>query len=108
MNNIIDKLFDENDNDNVFLATEMGELIEFEQVALFPDGNDVFAILKPVKPFRGMGEDDGIVFKVETNGFNSALLPVFDEETIDRAFDIYYTLVSDDKPELTESRFMPL
>ena len=93
--NVIDKLFDEDNNDVIILKNERGEEIAFEQIALIPLKEKTYCILKPVKPIEGVGEDEGLVFSIETNEEGLEYLAlVVDEKVIDDVFDVYDELVA--------------
>jgi uncharacterized protein YrzB (UPF0473 family) len=94
--NPIDALFDEENNDVIILFNERGEEIPFEQVAIIPLGK-TYAILKPVQPMDGLGEDEGLVFSVEINTQTNEeyLALVTDMDIIDQVFDVYDALVEE-------------
>ena len=96
----IDKLYDEENNDLIYLFNEKGEEIAFEQIALIPIKQDTFAILKPVVPLEGLNEDEGLVFEIKVNedGLEYLML-VVDEKTIDDVFEIYFRLVEENEEE---------
>jgi uncharacterized protein YrzB (UPF0473 family) len=95
--NPIDALFDEENNDAIVLFNERGEEIAFEQIALIPLNERVYAILKPVMPLEGLGENEALVFSIEENEETNeeCLVLVIDEEIIDKVFDVYDKLVED-------------
>ena len=94
--NIFDKLYDENNNDNVTLYNEHGEPVEFEQIAIIPIEDNVYFILRPVTKIEGVGEDEGLVFVVEKNDDGSELMSLItDADIIDAVFDIYDSLVEE-------------
>ena len=95
----IDKLYDENNNDLIYLFNETGEEIAFEQIAVIPIVDKVYAILKPVVPLKGLGEDEGLVFVVETEGENEYLALVVDEDVIDDVFKIYDMIIEENEGE---------
>ncbi len=96
----IDKLYDEENNDLIYLFNEKGEEIAFEQIALIPIKQDTFAILKPVVPLEGLNEDEGLVFEIKVNedGLEYLML-VVDEKIIDDVFEIYFKLVEENEEE---------
>jgi uncharacterized protein YrzB (UPF0473 family) len=96
----IDKLYDEDNNDLIYLFNEKGEEIAFEQIALIPIKQDTFAILKPVVPLEGLNEDEGLVFDIKVNedGLEYLML-VVDEKIIDDVFEIYFKLVEENEEE---------
>lgn len=94
--NPIDALFDEENNDAIILFNEKGEEIAFEQIALIPL-EKTYAILKPIQPMEGVGENEGLVFSIEVNEETNEeyLALVIDEAIIDKVFDVYDELVAD-------------
>ena len=98
--NPIDALFDENNNDAIILMNEKGEEIEFEQIAIIPISDKVYALLKPIEPMEGVGEDEGLVFSVEQNeeGLDYLAL-VIEEDIIDAVFTVYEALVAEEFDE---------
>ena len=89
-------MFDEDNNDVIILFNERGEEIPFEQVAVIPLGK-TYAILKPLQPMDGLGEDEGLVFAVEVNTETNEeyLALVTDMDIIDQVFDVYDALVEE-------------
>ena len=96
--NPIDALFDEENNDAIILFNEKGEEIAFEQIALIPL-EKTYAILKPIQPMEGVGENEGLVFSIEVNEETNEeyLALVVDEAIIDKVFDVYDELVADNE-----------
>ena len=98
MENAIDALFDENNTDNIKLYNEKDEEIEFEQIALIPLDDVVYAILKPVMEIEGVADDEAFVFEIvedEDNG--ESLRLVEDDKIIDAVFDDYNKLLDEEK-----------
>jgi len=93
--NPIDALFDEENNDAIILLNERGEEIAFEQIALIPLKEKVYAILKPIQPIEGVGEEEGLVFSIEINDEEQEYLAlVCDMDVIDDVFKVYDELVA--------------
>ena len=95
--NPIDALYDEENCDPILLYNEKGEAIAFEQIALIPLKDKTYAILKPIKPMEGLGENEGLVFSIEILEIEEteqeALVLVTDEKIIDDVFKVYDELV---------------
>jgi len=92
----IEKLFDENNNDNIILYNEKGEPTEFEQAALIPYEHKMYAILSLAKPNNDIGDDEGLVFAIEADENEKySLVLVTDEEIINAVFDIYESLLDE-------------
>ena len=94
--NPIDALYDENNNDAIILFNENGEEIAFEQVAIIPISEKVYAILKPIQPMDGVGEDEGLVFSIERNDDGEEYLTlIVDADIIDAVFTVYEMLTAE-------------
>jgi len=95
--NPIDALYDEENSDPITLFNEKGEEMVFEQIALIPIKEKVYAILKPIQPIDGLGEDEGLVFSIEileVDGLEQeGLVLVTDDNTLDEVFNVYYQLL---------------
>ena len=98
--NPIDALFDANNTENIVLYNEKDEPIEFEQIALIPQDDVVYAILKPTAKIDGVGDDEAFVFEVvedEENGDTIRL--VEDDKVIDKVFEEYDRLFNEQEGE---------
>jgi hypothetical protein len=98
--NPIDCLFDEDNNDPIILFNEKGEKVEFEQIALIPVEERIFAILKPTDKIEGIGEDEALVFEIvegEEDEEDDYLNLVSDVEIIDKVFDVYNKLIDEEE-----------
>ena len=93
---VIDKLFDENNNDNIILYNAKDEPTEFEQAALIPIDGKAYALLSLAHPSDEISAEEGFVFAIETDkDGNDALRLITDEKIIDRVFEIYNGLLED-------------
>ncbi len=98
----IDKLFDENNNDNIVLYNEKGVPTEFEQVALIPLEGKLYTILCLANPNDDIGQDEGIVFSIDISDNNKKTLQIVsDDEIIGQVFDIYESLLDEYEDELS-------
>ena len=95
---LLDKIFDEENNESLVLVSEDGEEVAFEQIALVPNNGNLYIILKPVQPMEGVSEDEGLVFLINENMKRFEI--VVDEEIIDRVFDVYDALLEAEGEEL--------
>ena len=87
---VFDKLLDPNDDSNIILYDEKEEEVEFEQIAIIPVKEEVYAILKPVKKLDGLEDDQALVFSLEETEEGEELLNVVeDDDIIDIVFDEY-------------------
>ena len=98
--NPIDSLFDEDDNDPIVMYNEKGEKVEFEQIAIIPVEERIFAILKPTEVMEGIGEDEALVFEIVENEEDEEedyLNLVSDIDIIDKVFDVYNKLMDEEE-----------
>lgn len=61
----VDRIFDENNNENIFIKDNDGRDIEFEQLAVVDFEESYYAVLQPVTPMEGVGEDEVLIFKID-------------------------------------------
>ena len=95
--NQIEKILDENNEDNIILFDDDNNPVEFEQVAVIPMDDSVYVILVPVTPMEGVGEDEGVVFVIEEDDEGEALLSlVVEDDVIDAVFNEYDSLLEED------------
>ncbi len=94
---VIEKLLSEDNFDNIVLYDDEDNELEFEQIALIPLDEALYAILKPAKEMEGVGEDEALVFLV--NEVEESLDLVVDEEIGTAVFDLYYALEAEDTEE---------
>lgn len=91
----LEKLFDENNTDPITLYNEAGEAVSFEQIAIIPQNEQVYVILRPVLPMEGLGEDEALVFVVTEVGDEEGLVLVDDDDIIDAVFEVYERLLEE-------------
>ena len=89
--NPIDALYDENNEDNIFLYNENDEPIEFAQIAVIPIEENVYAILKPIEQVEGTADDEELVFEIIDD---EEIHIVQDEKIATKVFDIYYEMLN--------------
>ncbi len=89
----IDLLLDENNSDNITLYDENGDGVEFEQIAVIPMDEKVYAILRPIEAFEGMKDDEALVFNIEEVDDEEVLVVTEDDKVIDKVFDQYYEML---------------
>ena len=90
----IDKIFDENNNDNIVLYNDKGEPTEFEQAALVPIDGKPYVLLSLANPTDEIASDEGFVFAIEIDDEGTeSLRLVTDESIIDAVFEVYEGLL---------------
>ena len=98
--NQIEKILDENNEDNIILYDEDNNEIEFEQIAVIPMDDSVYVLLAPVTPMEGVGEDEAVVFVIEEDEDGEALLSiVMEDDVIDSVFAEYEALLDEEDAE---------
>ena len=97
--NVLDMLFDEENEDDITIYDEDGNPVAFEQIALIPWNGSIYAILKPVEPVDGMADDEALVFVIVEEDGEEVLAIVEDETAIDAVFDEYYKLLAEQTGE---------
>ena len=91
----IQKIFSDDNNENVILYNLEDQPVEFEQIAIVPIDENDYCILKPVTPFENMADDEALVFVLNDNKEEPSLDVVTDESIIDKVFDVYYELIDE-------------
>lgn len=95
---ILDILLDENNEDPITLFDENEKAVKFEQVAIIPENENIYAILKPIDEMDGVADDEAIVFLVDFDEEGHSLLTIEqNEETAIKVFDKYYTLLDEEE-----------
>jgi len=91
----IDMLFDENNKDNIILYDDKNNEVEFEQIALIPIEEKVYAILRPLGGDEPLAEDEALVFAIEEVDDEDVLIPEEDNDVVDEVFNKYYELLKE-------------
>lgn len=92
----IEMLLDETNTDNIKLFDENNKETEFEQVAIIPIDDKIYAILKPVTEIVGVNDDEALVFMIEEIDDEEVLVIVDDEDIVDKVFNEYYALLKEE------------
>lgn len=97
MDNPILKLLDPENSDPIVLFDENEKPVSFEQIALIPYQDKLYAILKPIEKMDGVADDEAIVFSFEEDDTNEDQLLVVEENDtiIDEVFAIYNKLLDE-------------
>ncbi|MBQ8546716.1 MAG: DUF1292 domain-containing protein [Clostridia bacterium] len=75
----IDRFFDDDNTDKIYLNDNDGKEIEFEQVATIDYDANYYAILCPLSKIEGVEEGEVMVFLIDEE--NDKLVYVEDEDT---------------------------
>ena len=85
------------DDEILTLYDEDNKPVQFRQVACVEYKDEFYALVQPVEPMEGLGEDEAIIFKLEEQDDDTDLfLPVEDEDLLEAVFNEYLRSVSDD------------
>lgn len=94
--NVLDVLLDEDNDQPITLYDENDKAVKFDQVAIIPMDEQLYAILKPIDEMEGVADDEAIVFLVEEDEDGDAELVVeTDEAKAIKVFDEYYKLLDE-------------
>lgn len=93
----LNKLCDENDSEPITLLSQNGKEFSFEQIAVIPQEEKLYIILKPVEHIDGLGEDEGLVFYANEEEYRYEL--VTEEEIIDKVFSVYDSLLEEENED---------
>ena len=80
-------LLDENNHDNIIFTNDMGENIEFEQIALINLNEEKFAILHPIN--LGFEDDEVIIYSIYFDDNNYELNEVIDDQLKEEIYQEY-------------------
>ena len=93
-------LLDENNTDNIVLYDDKNKEVEFEQIAIIPLDEKVYAILRPVGGEDELPEDEALVFVIDELDDEDVLMLEEDDNVIDKVFDKYYELLKQNGVEV--------
>ena len=94
--NILDILLDEDNDEPITLIDENEKEVRFDQVAIIPLKEKLYAVLKPIDEMEGVADDEAIVFLIEeTEDGDAELVIETDEPTAIKVFDEYYKLLDE-------------
>ena len=81
------QLLDENNNENIIFTNDLGEKVEFEQIALINLNEEKYAILHPVN--LGFSDDEVIIYSIYSDDNNYELNEVTDDELKEEIYSEY-------------------
>ena len=89
----VDRLFDENNDEKIYVKDNGGKEIEFEQVAVVDFEENYYAVLHPTSPIEGVNEDEALVFLIDEEG--DQLVYVEDDRVIDGVYGEYMQMLEE-------------
>lgn len=97
---IIDMLLDEDNDESITLFDETGEPFSFEQVAVIPKDDILYAILKPLQHVDGLSDEDMLIFKIfETDDGEADMEMVTDDAEAEAVFEELNSLMEEAETE---------
>ena len=93
----IEQLLDENNQDNVILYDENDNSSEFEQIAIIPLDNSVYAILKPAFEIEGVADDEVFIFEIVEDENGDMLSIVTEEKVVNAVMQSYEDLLKEEE-----------
>ncbi|MBO4823421.1 MAG: DUF1292 domain-containing protein [Clostridia bacterium] len=88
---IVEKLFDENNDDVIELEQGDGKLVKFDQIAVVAYNSQYYAILHPIE----LKTEEVVIFRILDDDEDSMEL-VVDEEISKKVLEVYTEDVSED------------
>ncbi|MCD8205365.1 MAG: DUF1292 domain-containing protein [Clostridia bacterium] len=94
----VDEFYDDEEGTDVItLISDDGEEIEFYELAQIEHEGKIYSIMRPVDPFEDMGDDDVIVFRMDSDGDDIVLNVETDDEIADAVIDEYNELYDEEE-----------
>ncbi|MBQ8762346.1 MAG: DUF1292 domain-containing protein [Clostridia bacterium] len=102
--NPIECLLDVENSEPIVLYDENDKPIKFEQVALIPHKDELYAMLKPIDKLDGVADDEAVIFHFEEDENGAQVLSVLgDDQLIDEIFAIYLDLVKEEEQAIADN-----
>lgn len=99
--NPIEMILDENNTENVKLYDAENNCVEFEQIAVIPLEEKIYAIMRPISGLEGIvAEDEALVYGIEEIDGEYCLEDVESDDIVDQVFDLYYELLKEEGVEV--------
>ena len=92
-NDVLDVLLDAENKDPIVLTDEKGKSFAFEQIAVIPYNQRIYAVLHPIDRIEGVEDDEAVVFYVDDSKDDPVLVVETDEPTALAVFGKYYDLL---------------
>lgn len=84
------------DDEVITLYDDDNKPVKFYEVACIEYQGEFYALMQPVEPMEGLGEDEALIFKVrEEDEDNDVFEPVTDESVLDAVFNEYLNAIAD-------------
>ena len=101
---ILDVLLNQENTQNIIMFNNEGEQVEFMQICVVPNGEDLYCILKPTSEIENIASNEAVVFKVVQNPNEEAyLVPEASQEKSEKIFSEYERLITNElAPKILE------
>lgn len=84
------------DDEIIILYDDDNKPVKFNEVACIEYKGEFYALMQPVEPMEGLGEDEALIFKVrQEDEDNDVFEPVTDESVLDAVFNEYLNAVAE-------------
>lgn len=90
---LVDLLLDPDCETPIKLMDEKGEELSFDQIAVIPVDDKLYAILKPITKIEGVADDEALVFEIDVE--EDTIVVCYDFDIVDKVFDGYYKLLNE-------------
>lgn len=98
MKDLLDILFDRKNCDPIIMTNQFGKRIALEQVFVMPYKNKIYAILKPIGEFKGIQDDEALVFYVDFDDSGELYLNIeTDYDIAQHIFDEYWRCLANSR-----------
>ncbi|MBD5132265.1 MAG: DUF1292 domain-containing protein [Clostridiales bacterium] len=78
------------DEETITLYDDNNNPVDFNEVAVIEYEGEFYALMQPVEPMEGLGEDEAIIFKIiQKDDDTDEFVPVTDESVLDAVFNEY-------------------
>lgn len=88
---VVEMLLDPDCEEVIRCVSEDGNIVDFDQIAVIPYQEKLYAILKPITQIEGVGADEALVFLVDVE--EDIINVVYDFDLCDKVFELYYELL---------------
>lgn len=95
----VEMLLDQDNNENIVLYDQKNNAVEFEQIAIIPIDDKLYALLRPLN-LPGVGEYEALVFGISEVDGEDVLVVVDDNNIVNSVFKKYYALLNDMKYDI--------
>lgn len=89
---LVEQLLDPDCESPIKLINENCGEVLFDQIAVIPLKDKLYAILKPITKIEGVEEDEALVFTIDEE--EDTIVVCYDFDIVDQVFEVYYELLN--------------